>query len=88
MTLATYINEKELSVCLSTRDFADCMEVSRFLALCSLHPHHQPLPFTLSVCISLLSLSGTHEILLPKPEPQQQRHRPPSPHAHTTWLQS
>lgn len=46
-------------------------------------PTIQPLPSALSVCISLLSLSGTHEILLPKPEPQQQRHRPPSLHAHT-----
>uniref|UniRef100_A0A8C2APT8 calcium/calmodulin-dependent protein kinase n=1 Tax=Cyprinus carpio TaxID=7962 RepID=A0A8C2APT8_CYPCA len=51
-------------------------------------PTIQPLPSALSVCISLLSLSGTHEILLPKPEPQQQRHRPPSPHNMATIVTS
>uniref|UniRef100_A0A8C1R411 calcium/calmodulin-dependent protein kinase n=1 Tax=Cyprinus carpio TaxID=7962 RepID=A0A8C1R411_CYPCA len=51
-------------------------------------PTIQPPPPALSVCISLLSLSGTHDILLPKPEPQQQRHRPPSPHNMATIVTS
>uniref|UniRef100_A0A673KIS8 calcium/calmodulin-dependent protein kinase n=1 Tax=Sinocyclocheilus rhinocerous TaxID=307959 RepID=A0A673KIS8_9TELE len=59
--------------------------VSRY---CLSTPTIQPLPSALSVCISLLSLSGTHEILLPKPEPQQQRHRPPSPHNMATIVTS